>query len=141
MDHDPIKVADALAWMRKADSDMRCALLDFRATPPLVEDALFHCQQVVEKCLKALLTWNDIPFRKTHSIEELGQACLETAPELSEILDRAVPLTEYAWAYRYPGAPEEPSTEEAGDAIQIAKEVLRIVTARLPQEAHPQAPR
>jgi HEPN domain-containing protein len=137
MAHDPVKVADALAWMQKADSDMRCAVLDSGATPPLLEDALFHCQQVVEKSLKAWLTWNDIPFRKTHSIEELGEACIGTAPELSEILDRAVPLTEYAWAYRYPGLPEEPSTGEVDGAIEIAREVLRIVTARLPEEARP----
>ena len=36
------------------------------ADPPLLEDALFHCQQAVEKVLKALLTWHDEPFRKTH---------------------------------------------------------------------------
>ena len=27
----------------------------------------------VEKALKAFLSWHDRPFRKTHSIEELGR--------------------------------------------------------------------
>jgi len=140
MAHDRVKVEDTLGWMRKADTDLRCALIDTAASPPLFEDALFHCQQVVEKSLKGLLTWNDVPFRKTHSIEELGEACIDSAPELVEILDRAVPLTEYAWSYRYPGVPEEPTRDEVEEAIATATKVLKIVLDKLPEEAHPTTP-
>ena len=66
------------------------------AQPPLTADALFHCQQAVEKALKALLTWHDRPFRKTHDLGELGGQCVTLDPELEVPLRTASPLTEYA---------------------------------------------
>jgi HEPN domain-containing protein len=47
------------------------------ADPPLLADVVFHCQQATEKALKALLTWHDRAFRKTHNLVELGEACVE----------------------------------------------------------------
>ena len=40
--------------------------------PPLIEDALFHCQQAAEKAMKAFLTAHDTAFRKTHDLDELA---------------------------------------------------------------------
>ena len=75
-------------------SDLRAAEHEFRATPPLLDDIVFHCQQIAEKALKGFLSWHDRPFRKTHSLEELGEQCLEMDPTLRSLIDRAVPLTE-----------------------------------------------
>ncbi|MFB0505883.1 MAG: HEPN domain-containing protein [Thermodesulfobacteriota bacterium] len=61
---------------------------------------LSHCQQTVQKTLKALLTWYDIPFRWTHSLEEIGQQCVNIDPKVKGLVDRAAPLTEYAWKFR-----------------------------------------
>jgi HEPN domain-containing protein len=138
MARDDVKVADTRAWLLKAHNDLRGARLDVDADPPLFEDALFHCQQAVEKSLKAYLTWNDRPFRKTHSIEELGEACLESAPDLAALIDRAVPLTEYAWAFRYPGEYESPSREEVEGALSVATEVHGSVVSKLPEETRPE---
>jgi HEPN domain-containing protein len=41
----------------------------------LLGDATFHCQQAVEKTIKAFLTWHDRAFRKTHDLVELGAEC------------------------------------------------------------------
>ena len=131
---DPILVAETTAWLRKAATDLRAAQHDLAALPPLLDDAAFHCQQAVEKCLKAFLMWHGVPFRKTHSLEELGEQCLDLDPTLLELVDRAVPLTEFAWKFRYPGEPEEPSIQEVQEALQIALEVHRAILARLPLE-------
>jgi HEPN domain-containing protein len=56
----------------------------------------FTCQQAAEKTLKAFLMWHHTPFRKTHSLEEIGEQCLDIDRTLQDIVDRAVPLTEYA---------------------------------------------
>ena len=56
---------------------------------------------------------------------------------LRSLIDRAVPLTEYAWKFRYPGEPEEPSREEADEALAIAREIYAAVVSRLPSETHP----
>lgn len=137
MPHDPARVAETRGWLVRASSDVRAAEHELRATPPLLDDIVFHCQQAAEKSLKGFLTWHDRPFRKTHSIEELGEQCLRVDPTLKVLIDRAVPLTEYAWKFRYPGEPEEPSSQEAEEALETAREVYAAIVARLPVEARP----
>src|SRR3990167_8195952 len=100
---DPIRAADTRAWLARALDDLRCADIDLAATPPLLGDTTFHCQQAVEKALKAFLTWHDRPFRKTHDLVELGGQCVAIDASLEPLLQPAAPLTEYAWRYRYPG--------------------------------------
>ena len=137
MPHDPARVAETRGWLVRASSDVRAAEHELRATPPLLDDIVFHCQQAAEKSLKGFLTWHDRPFRKTHSIEELGEQCLQVDPTLKVLIDRAVPLTEYAWKFRYPGEPEEPSLQEAEEALATARQVYAAIVARLPVEARP----
>lgn len=137
MPHDPVRVADTRGWLAKARADLRAAEHEFRAVPPILDDIVFHCQQAAEKALKGFLAWHGRPFRKTHSLEELGEQCLDVDPTLRALVDRAVPLTEYAWKFRYPGEPEEPSQEEAEEALAIAREVYTATVARLPEEARP----
>jgi HEPN domain-containing protein len=131
---DPVLVGDTVNWLRKASLDIKAATHDLGASPPLLADAVFHCQQAVEKSLKGFLMWHGVPFRKTHSLEELGEQCLDLDATLKDLVDRAVPLTEYAWKFRYPGDPEEPSLEEAQEARQIARDVQEAILARLPQQ-------
>lgn len=50
------------------------------------------------------------------------------------ILERAMPLTWYAWKFRYPGSPEEPTSEEARDARDVACEAVAALLTRLPDE-------
>ncbi len=137
MQPDPGRVADTRAWLAKAANDLRAAETDLTASPPLREDALFHCEQAAEKAMKALLAWRDEPFRKTHDLVEVGRQCVEADATLEPLLRRAAPLTEYAWKYRYPGEPEEPSAEEAEDNLALARQVYEAVLARLPAEARP----
>ena len=73
MPHDPARVAETRGWLARATSDLRAAEHEFLATPPLLDDIVFHCQQIAEKALKGFLSWHDRPFRKTHSLEELGE--------------------------------------------------------------------
>jgi HEPN domain-containing protein len=57
MPHDPERIAETQEWLDKVSLDLRGARIDLDAVPPLLEDALFHCQQAVEKSLKAFLAW------------------------------------------------------------------------------------
>ena len=134
---DPVRVSETKAWILKSASDLHAAAHDLTAVPPLLEDVVFHCQQGAEKALKGYLTWHDQRFRKTHSIEEVGEQCLTIDASLKPVVDRAVPLTEYAWKFRYPGDPDEPTQEEADEALAIAREVFDAILARLPKEIRP----
>lgn len=75
MTQDPALVAETKMWLCKAALDLRAAEHDLSALPPLFEDILFHCQQAAEKSLKAFLVWHGRPFRRAHSLEELGRQC------------------------------------------------------------------
>ena len=132
--HDPARVAEARAWVVRAARDLRAAEHEFHAVPPLLDDIVFHCQQAAEKAPKGFLTWHERPFRRTHSLEELGEQCLTVVPALRPIIDRAVPPTEYAWKFRNPDEMEEPSRTEAEDALAIAREVYLAIISRLPAD-------
>ena len=135
MPHDPARVGETREWLQKASLDLRGARIDLAADPPLLEDALFPCQQTVEKALKAFLAWHDRPFRKTHSLEELGAACEPLDGTLKDVIDPAVPLTEFAWAFRYPGDHPVPTVEEARQGLATAVRLVEGVVSRLPSEA------
>lgn len=120
--------------MSRAELDLRAAKVDLGADPPLLADAAFHCQQAVEKALKALLTHHDHLFRKTHDIGELGLACLEHEPSLEALLRESAPLTEYAWRFRYPGEVFEPDRQEVENALELAGRVVAEVTAAVAEE-------
>ncbi|MSS73407.1 MAG: HEPN domain-containing protein [Candidatus Latescibacteria bacterium] len=137
MPHDPIRLADTRGWFLKAKEDLRGAEIDLAAVPPLLGDILFHCQQAVEKALKAFLTWHDHPFRKTHDLVEIGSNCMEFDSTLEPLLRRAAPLTEYAWKFRYPGDASAPTQTEAEESFKLAGEVVKAVFSRLPAEVRP----
>jgi len=132
------RAAEVGEWLAKAALDLRGARIDLAAQPALLEDALFHCQQMVEKTLKAFLVWHDRSFRKTHSLEEIGRVCCEVDSALTDLVDEAVPLTEYAWAFRYPGAPPIPTVGEAQAALNLAIRVAVAIAVRLPAVAVPE---
>jgi HEPN domain-containing protein len=138
MKPDEARLLDTKAWAAKASSDLRSARHAMSAEPPLCEDALFHCQQAVEKLFKAVLTWHDVPFRKTHSLEELGRQCAELEPALGTLVDEAAPLSEYAWRYRYPGPETAPSIEQAQEALRVAESALPAILALLPSQVQTQ---
>ncbi len=137
MPRDPALVADTRAWLAKALMDLRAAEQLLRAAPPLLGGVVFHCQQAAEKAWKAFLFWHDVPFRKTHNLRELGEACVALDSSLQPLAERAEDLTQFAWLFRYPGEPEEPAQEEAEAALALARAVYDAVLARLPEEVRP----
>ncbi len=58
-------------------------------------------------------------------------------PSLKADLDPAVPLTEYAWAFRYPGDTSVPSAGDVHAAFRTARQAVAAVISRLPVEAVP----
>jgi HEPN domain-containing protein len=137
MPHDPVRVAEVRSWVSKAARDLLAADHERAATPPVLEDVVFHAQQAAEKVLKGFLTWHDRPFRKTHDLVEIGQACVDIDSSLEPAVREAAPLTEYAWKFRYPGEPEEPTRQEADAALAVARAVYEAILARLPSEVRP----
>jgi HEPN domain-containing protein len=137
MSPEPALVGETRAWLTKAARDIATGEYEMTASPPFTGDAVLHAQQAVEKSLKAFLTWHGQVFRKTHNLVELGGECAEIDTSLEPLLRTAAPLTEYAWRYRYPLDPEEPSVDEAAEALAIARSVHEAVVKRLPSDVRP----
>jgi HEPN domain-containing protein len=70
--------------------------------PPLRDIVCFHCQQAVEKYLKALLQELGVSFPKTHDLELLLDLLLPYASTLNALRRRLDALTNFAVEYRYP---------------------------------------
>src|SRR5271166_307151 len=139
MANERARAQDTKEWIAKAKEDLAAArrLL----TPPrrLSNSAVFHCQQAAEKALKGFLAWHDVPFRKTHNLLEVGSACAEVDATLKELVERAAPLTEYAWKFRYPGEVSAVSAKEAERAVALASEILKAVISRVSTTAKRQS--
>jgi HEPN domain-containing protein len=133
----PEKAEEVRGWLQKAANDLRGADIDLAALPPLIEDALFHCQQAVEKALKGFLAAHDRTFRKTHDLDELGRACEAIDPTLAAVLGPARDLTVFAWEFRYPGATVAPTEEQGRRVLSVARDVYTTLLSRLPKDVHP----
>lgn len=133
----PETAVEARAWFQKATNDWRGADIDLAAAPPLVEDALFHCQQAAEEAMKDYLTAHERVFRKTHDLDELARACEAIDPTLKAVLLEARDLTVFAWEFRYPGDSQVPSEGEAVQTLALARQVVSVLLDRLPPTIRP----
>jgi HEPN domain-containing protein len=93
-----------LEWIKKAESDYQLGLTLARRRKVLVRDqACFMFQQSAEKYLKARLEESNLPFPKTHQLQDLIKLTLPIEPLWSSLSQAAGRLSVYAVAFRYPG--------------------------------------
>jgi len=122
-------------WLRKADADMSLAEHLVSEGVNFPSAITFHCQQAAEKYLKALLTWWDIEFPKTHVLAKLiGLVETRDAALATSLLD-AVVLTAYGVELRYPGDRPDATPDEAREAVDLARKVRDAVLPLLPADA------
>jgi len=63
------KQADELRqWIIKGDHDLGTAKVTYLYIPEYLDTVTFHCQQAVEKYLKAYLIFQKISFKFTHDL-------------------------------------------------------------------------
>jgi HEPN domain-containing protein len=63
------------AWLEIAENDLASAKRLIDIEPYILDTACFHCQQSVEKNLKAFLVTKGIEPERTHSISYLLEQC------------------------------------------------------------------
>lgn len=119
------------SWIKKAEKDLLAAEHELSFQNGVTESICFHCQQAVEKFLKAYLVFLGIPFTKTHEIGELVTKCENKDKEISAFKEVADKLTDYAIGVRYPEELLEPTLEEAKEAFEIANKMRRFILSRI----------
>jgi HEPN domain-containing protein len=81
----------------------------------------------VEKLVKAALTLHGVESPRTHYVRRLVQLAVPFAPALSELLESADILTEYAVALRYPDEWRETEPEEVDSIIAICRKFAAVL--------------
>lgn len=118
-------------WLDKAEKDLLSAEHELTFPDAVTETICFHCQQAVEKFLKAYLIHLNISFSKTHEIGELITQCESKDKEIAQLKDEADQLTDYAVEIRYPDYSFEPPLEEAKKSVQVAKKIKEYINNRI----------
>ena len=117
-------ITDPLSWVKRAEEDYALARLALRRKKPLAYGACFHAQQCAEKYLKAILVSRGIAFAKVHDLLLLYDQCEKAGILVAVDPKQLNTLSDYAVRVRYPG--DEPTPEDAREAVKIAKSVRRF---------------
>ena len=127
---------EARRWLLKAQHDWSAARKILTPDGNETDVAAFHCQQAVEKMLKAYLVSRSIGFEKVHDLGRLLDHCAVSDSRFDELRDRVEPLTLYAVAFRYPG-PADPTREDVQSALSVVEQVWTCIAQRVPKDVLP----
>ena len=117
-------------WVKKAEGDFKVASQILRRRKDIVPDAAcFHCQQCVEKYLKARLVEASIAFPRTHDLLKLLTLCLAVEPLWSPFVKVVDTMSDYAVDFRYPG--QGATLAEARQRLKETKAIRREVRLSL----------
>ena len=120
------------SWLLKASDDLAVARLLAKASPPIPDVAIFHCQQAAEKALMGFLTYWDCRIENTHHLGSLLEQAAEIEPCIDTWADAADHLMAYATEYCDPGTFLEPDEEDIDEALDDAACIVNQVLAWLP---------
>ena len=108
--------------VRKAESDL--ADVHRTATSPGPYDTgLFHCQQAVEKYLKALLATNNVIYPKIHDVTELDELGRQFCPSLQNLPFSLAEFNPFAVTIRYDDLDDETSLSLLQEMFDKARQV------------------
>ena len=125
-------------WLTKARRDLTSAHVLAAQVEPLLDTAVYHCQQAGEKSVKAFLTFHDCEFERIHDVERLVRLAMPYEGRFAEFVDGARLLTPYATFFRYPGITVEPTESEFAQAILAATDIYEFTLSLLPVDVLPE---
>lgn len=128
---DDIKRKAAAERLRKADADFDLADHLLAVGGAFPNAIAFNSQQAAEKYLKALLSWHQVPFPKTHDVEQLLDLIATVDAELAESLRDIIVFTPYGVELRYPGDRPDATHHEPREAVELALKVREAVIKHL----------
>ncbi|PIS25931.1 MAG: DNA-binding protein [bacterium (Candidatus Stahlbacteria) CG08_land_8_20_14_0_20_40_26] len=118
-------------WLTKANDDLK--IVEHELDLPekeIVKDAIcFHCQQAVEKYLKAFLIYHKAEVERTHDIEHLLDQCALIDKDFVNIEVRE--LSSFGVDIRYPDDFYIPDMEEVKFYYDLTKRVRGLVLTKL----------
>ena len=117
------------SWLTKSEHDLKSAYRLIEIEPMILDTACFHCQQAVEKCLKAFLLFHGQEVERTHDIDFLMKHACAFDHRFCGV--DTMNLSEYAVAIRYPDTNLIPDKEDALKFLRMAEWVNEIVRSSI----------
>ncbi len=116
-------------WLAKANEDI--IVVEKLTENEIVANSsiCFHCQQAVEKFLKAFLIANGLDIRKTHNIEFLLSECADIDSDFAMIEPKD--LSDFGVDARYPGDMYIPDEKEVLEYKNLALHIKHIVENKI----------
>ena len=124
------QVNEIKQWIVKGDHDLGTAKVTYLHIPEYLDTVTFHCQQAVEKYLKAYLIYQNVSFKFTHDLIYLLDLITQKDTDFEPYYDSVSELQGYAVEIRYPNESIYLSNEKVETAILIAKTIRDIVTQK-----------
>mgnify|MGYP006247174729 CR=1 FL=1 len=115
-------------WLQKADNDLASARRLFEIEPPIIDTACFHCQQAVEKYLKAYLVFKQVDFEKTHDVKYLRDLCADYDRDFQDL--EVEVLNDFGVNIRYPRFFNVQPDDVAG-YIQLAQTISDLMALKI----------
>jgi len=125
------QVDEIQQWIIKGDHDLGTAKITYSHIPEYLDTVTFHCQQAVEKYLKAFLIFQTTDFRFSHDLIYLLDLITQKDSDFYDYYDTVSELQGYAVEIRYPNETIYLSNEKVEKAIMIAKKVRELVTSKM----------
>ncbi len=123
---------DVKSWIQKSTEDLTVSkiLIDKKILPWIV---CFHCQQAIEKYLKALQIVYLKDYQKIHNLVKIFQT-LEKVTDIQDIKADLFLISDIYKASRYPSLKGEAMTNEtAKEIFQLTKKIIKILQKYLPK--------
>lgn len=121
-----------LRWLRKAESDLKVVKHLLMINEPPTDALCFHCQQAIEKYLKAFLTFRNVRVKKIHDMEAILNLCIEQDKEFENLdKENISSLSLFAVEVRYPEEFYIPTLDEVKKYFEIALKVKDFVFKKL----------
>jgi HEPN domain-containing protein len=122
-------------WILFAENDLSAAEAMLKDYNHLTNIIVFHCQQSVEKYMKAFLIENDVPLVKTHDLIKLNKM-IKKIKDLDIDENKLDVINEVYTESRYPFdlgmLPDGmPTVEQAKEFVEYAKEIKTIINFEL----------
>lgn len=118
-------------WIIKGDHDLGTAKITYLYIPEYLDTVTFHCQQAVEKYLKAYLISQSTLFKFTHDLVYLLDLITLKDMDFYSYYDTVSELQGYAVEVRYPNETIYLSNEKVEKALMIAKNVRDLVMLKI----------
>ena len=122
-------------WVFYAENDLKTAVILIKDEYPMTNIIAFHCQQAIEKFLKAYLVENNVPIIKTHDLIKINNMVKEIK-DLAIDEKKLMIVKQVFFESKYPGdfglLPDGlPTDKQAREFIEYTQQVKAIILKEL----------